>query len=123
MPKYVQGWIEVQSNDMWWNGVIKIDKLTLVAPEVTSILFDVDNLEALVPVAARRGLPRDMSLEVEESFNQAAAFAETWITPEEIRNIFKIEKVKEGYALIFHIINDLVKVYGKNKVRLVVWFS
>jgi hypothetical protein len=123
MPKYVQGWIEVQSNDMWWNGVIKIDKLTLVAPEVTSILFDVDNLEALVPVAARRGLPRDKSLEVEESFNQAAAFAETWITPEEIRNIFKIEKVKEGYALIFHIINDLVKVYGKNKVRLVVWFS
>jgi len=123
MPKYVQGWIEVQSNDMWWNGVIKIDKLTLVAPEVTSILFDVDNLEALVPVAARRGLPRDKSLEVEESFNQAAAFAETWITPEEIRNIFKIEKVKEGYAPIFHIINDLVKVYGKNKVRLVVWFS
>lgn len=123
MPKHCDGWIEIHTNDMWWNGVIRLDKLTPIAPEVTSILFDVDNLEAAVPVAARRGLPRDKSLEVEQSFDQIAAYAETWIMPEEIRKVFKVEKVKEGWATIFAMIDILTKVYGKSNVRLVVWFS
>jgi hypothetical protein len=123
MPKLTHGWLEIYKDEEWI-GVVKIDSLTTVAPEVTAKLFDVDNLEAVKPIADRRGMPKGVSFEVETQREfWREGFSDTWITLDEIRSAFEIKTVKEGWAAIFYIMETLGAVYSEDRVRLVVWFS
>lgn len=109
--------------DGWWTGVVKIDGLTIVAPEVTSLLFDIDNLKAVKPIAARKGLPKTLSFEAEHAIEEDKdSFGETWLTPNELNKAFEVKEVKEGWSLIFYMMDTLVAIYGEDRVRLVVWF-
>jgi hypothetical protein len=101
---------------------VKIDGLTIVAPEVTALLFDVDNLNAVKPLVARRGLPNELSFEVEQSLKESDHFSETWMRPTELHEAFNITKLVEGWATVFFMMDALSEVYGEDRVRLIVWF-
>jgi len=53
LPLNTHGVVELLQSDLSWSGVLVIDDLVGVVPEVTSVLFDVDNRKAKVPIAAR----------------------------------------------------------------------
>jgi len=122
LPQIAHGVIELLQSDLSWDGVVVIDSLVGNVPEVTSILFDVDNLKAKRPIAARRGLPADKS-DLTQSLTDVDFFSETWITPEEVKEVFTVQRLREGWAMVFGFMNTLAEIYGKEKVRLVVWFS
>jgi len=50
-------------------------------------------------------------------------FSETWITPEEVLEAFTVQRMKAGWAMVFGFMNTMAELYGKEKVRLVVWFT
>lgn len=123
MPHLTHGVIEILKEDLSWRGVVVIDDLVGISPEITSILFDVDNLKAKKPRAARRGMPQDRSELVDKMWPVQDCFSETWISPEEIWTTFRVKRLMSGWALVFGIINTFAEIYGTNKVRLVVWFT
>ncbi len=122
MPQITHGVVELLKPDLSWEGVIVIDGLVGVVPEVTAVLFDVDNLKAKNPVADRRGMPSDKS-DLTTLLSDIDYFSETWITPEEILEVFTVKRMKKGWAVVFGFMNTLAELYGKDKIRLVVWFS
>lgn len=122
MVKITHGIVEVLDKDMEWKGIIVIDDIVSPTPIVTGLLFDVDNLDAKEPLAARRGLPVDRS-NLTNYLYYNTSFSETWITPSEVKKAFQVKKVKEGWSLVFYLMDVLEKQWGDGKVRLVVWFS
>lgn len=126
MPKITHGVIEIFQKDLEWKGLIVIDDIVTLTPIVTGLLFDVDNLDAKKPLAARRGFPSTISLLTRFLRDYDGApdyFSETWITPKEIRKAFKVTKVTEGWSLVFYLMNILEKQWGTDNVRLVAWFT
>jgi hypothetical protein len=122
LPLNTHGVVELLQSDLSWSGVLVIDDLVGVVPEVTSVLFDVDNRKAKVPIAARRGMPPDKS-DLTTMLSDIDYFSETWITPEEVLEAFTVQRMKAGWAMVFGFMNTMAELYGKEKVRLVVWFT
>lgn len=126
MPKLCAGIIEVRAPSLWWNGVVSIGPLVeAVVPEVTGILFDVDNLKAVRPIASRRGIPDDKSFLTESLLKDFGIlyYNATWITPQEVKQVFSVETVKKGWSTVFHLMELLETQFGEGNVRLVCWFT
>ena len=126
MPKSTHGVIEIRKNPSgWWDGVVNIEAMVDQVPDVTGVLFDVDNLKGLKPIASRRGIPTDCSFmtEILERELSATDFNMTWIRPDEIHHIFKVKNPTKGWATIFSLMDMMEEQYGEGNVRLVAWFT
>jgi len=125
--KIVRGFVEVLDEALIWHPTLRIGALVGQAPDVTSILFGVDDhylKKPAKPIANNRGLPDDLSEEVEEAHKAdgKSAHFETYITPTEIAQVFEIKELKKGWPIVFAFMGVLDELYGEGKVRLVVWF-
>jgi hypothetical protein len=126
LPKKTYGVIEIRKTTSgWWEGVVNIDPLVEEVPAVTGALFDVDNIEGLRPIAARREVPADRSFMTEKLLDDFGIlhFNDSWIRPAEIKQAFNVEKAVRGWATVFKLISDFTDQYGEDNVRLVVWFT
>lgn len=125
--KIVRGYIEILDDASYWHSTLRVNALVGQIPDVTSLLFGVDDQylkKPVKPIASNRGLPEDVSDEVKDAFEadkQWAHFA-TYIKPYEIAEVFKIEELKKGWPVVFAFMGVLAELYGESNVRLVVWF-
>lgn len=126
MPKLTHGVIEIMPDtSLWWYGIVSIEPLVGQVPEVTGVLFDVDNHKGKRPIAAERGLPEDDPSALTKILMELNPdwFSCTWITPEEIRKAFRVKVMKKGWATVFTLMNELEEQYGERKVRLICWWT
>jgi hypothetical protein len=125
--KIVRGYVEVLDEALQWHSTLRVNALVGQSPDVTSVLFGVDDhyvKKPFKPLACNRGIPHDVSDETRAAYEadgQAAHF-ETWIKPKEVARIFKIKKLKKGWPVVFAFMGVLTELYGEDSVRLVVWF-
>lgn len=103
---------------------MRITPLIPQSPDVTGVLFDVDNLKALKPIASGRGVPPDISDEVAMDYDKSAEWAHsaTWIKPSEIAEVFQVKEIVKGWSVVFSLMGVLAEIYGDHNVRLIVWF-
>ncbi len=122
--KICKGWIEIREADNYWHSVMRITALIPQAPDVTAVLFDVDNLKAVKPIASNRGMPHDISDEVAFDYDKDKEWAhfDTWIRPSEIAQVFKVKEIVKGWSVVFSLMGVLGEIYQDHNVRLICWF-
>lgn len=126
MTKITRGYVEIfDAGD--WRSVLRIDDIVGQVPEITSILFGIDDhrlKKPIAPKACNRGLPDNASDETRMAFERDRSLAhfDTYITPVEIAEVFEVKEVKKGWPLVFGFMGLLTEMYGEGSVRLIVWF-
>jgi hypothetical protein len=103
---------------------MRITALVPQAPDVTAVLFDVDNLEGVKPIASNRGIPHDISDETTMDYEKSKEWAhfDTWIRPSEVAKVFQVKKITKGWSVVFSLMGVLGEIYSDHNCRLVVWF-
>lgn len=84
-------------------------------------LFGVRNAADVEPLAAKRGLPDDVSLQVKEEAKYSGHYAHSWISWQELK-----QSGWEGdihWQATMKVLALLADLYGSEHVRLVVWFA
>lgn len=109
----IHGFVEIRpypkrNND--WTGLFAIDYILSRNYDLFGLLFDVRNYSHFVPVAARRGLPEDVSEEASEECGSwgMAAHSKSYITYFEIKDI--------DWSLETDEIADWISVYENEKL-------
>lgn len=125
--KVCHGYVEILDDAGYWHSVLRINALVGQVPEVTSLLFGVDDhylKKPVRPIAASRGMPRDPAESTIDAWERDKEWAhfETWIRPDEIAGVFEVKKLKKGWPTVFAFMGVLSEMYGDAGVRLVVWF-
>jgi hypothetical protein len=122
--KICKGWIEIREADNYWHSVMRITALIPQAPDVTAVLFDVDNLKAVKPIASNRGMPHDISDEVAFDYDKDKEWAhfDTWVRPSEVAKVFTVKKIIKGWSVVFSLMGVLAEIYDDVNVRLICWF-
>jgi hypothetical protein len=144
MGTSISGWIEIgdeQEIDGFWWGFVKAGQLLPRDYNVFAYLFGVRNTFGFEPIAAYRGLPKNISQEVEyEHRKEAPTYSETWIEWWELQSIGWKHEVNESghqilttadgcvrlywnWQLILEMMRMLAERFGDRYVRLVVWFD
>lgn len=125
--KIVRGYVEILDDALYWHSTLRINALVGQVPDITSILFGVDDhrvRKPVKPIASNRGFPEDASDETKAAYqadNETTHFA-TYIKLSEIAKVFEIKKLKKGWPVVFAFMGVLADLYGDNSVRLVCWF-
>jgi hypothetical protein len=125
--KIVRGFVEVLDEALYWHSTLRVNALVGQAPDITSILFGVDDhwvKKPVKPIASNRGFPEDASMETKAAYqaDQPDAHFATYIKPAEIAEVFEIKELKKGWPIVFAFMGVLAELYGDNSVRLVCWF-
>lgn len=124
--KQAHGYIECQFQ--WyngWQGVFPIEEpLNDRVRVFFAKLFDIDNQTALRPVAARRGLPSDLSEQAKQSpsYKPDEIFGESYVSFKEVQAVTRGHMSNPVNAIVDSM-EKLVNTHGEHNVRLVVWFS
>lgn len=138
----IQGWVEFkagQSDD--WEAVVRIQFLVERAYDLFGMLFGVRGVREVLPLAADRGLPADLSAEVKCDIEPPCEHP-TWILWQEITAIDWDEELdvpalrltygkpvqrkdflRPGWSVLFAMMAALATRFGADGVRLVVWFD
>lgn len=143
----IHGWVEVRLSGRFppdeWHGIVRIDALVERDYRVFAQLFGIRNDERLVPLAARRGLPIDVSqdfLDAEDVGPNNPLEGVSWISWRELTGDVSTEsgamvsegdfsasqrlaKTGRGWQLVFRMMELLSVAYGTDSVRLVVYFD
>lgn len=125
-------WMDENMGEIRWHPVVDVCLLLSRDYKAFASLFGVRNYHDLSPIAARRGLPDDVSDAVREDAAWEGNHSHTWITWREIAALGPQEReaLSEpdfppgvGFPLVFEMMESLAKRYGDDCVRLVVWFD
>ena len=96
----INGWMELRHRPRFperWVGAVKISSLVIGHYDMFSCLFGVPPYAPFEPIAAGRGLPKDLSEEASDEYlTWEDAFGESWITWSEIERIDWSEEVLDG---------------------------
>ena len=136
------GWIEIAKHPpdgRGWTGVVALGSLVDQADEVSNALFGFGRVPGtIVPVAARRGLPRDPSPDVQRDVQEIRKFIQehgdeqflgfTYIRYEEVMSAdlkaFGIKKLSSSdWALVFGLIDRIraTERLSRASIRIVCW--
>lgn len=119
------GWVEVyDEEDDMWDGIICASTLLDRDYDAFAILFGVRNKNGLQAIAPQRGLPENLSPEVENDLKGWLPVAwPTWITWQEIKQVESKMVLWSSWKLLFELMTLLAATYGDKNVRLTVWFD
>ena len=84
-------------------------------------LFGVRKAANVAPIAAKRGLPSDVSPQVKEDASSSGLYAHSWISWQELKQ--SDWKGDVHWQALTKILEMLASLYGDEHVRLVVWFE
>ena len=119
------GWIECRRkliDDETWEAAINLDYVYLGRDyEAFSYLFGVRNKNKLQPVAEKRGLPADSSLQVRQDAARPEYYAHTWISWQELKT--SGWQADQYWQPLMKMLEIFVGLSGEENVRLVVWFA
>ena len=131
----IHGWVEVRPRfhppvlpDLElrrWDGIVKLDHLLARNTALCAALFAVGTAPPESALAARRGLPDDLSQEAEAAYltdaeDPAAVAWPSWVTLEELQAA-TWESLGCDWTVLFALMGTLAAEYSG--VRLVVWFD
>ncbi|BCL80107.1 hypothetical protein ccbrp13_25720 [Ktedonobacteria bacterium brp13] len=120
----IDGWIEYRNIDLddeTWYPAMKIGVVYLGRDyETFGYLFGIRILD-VQPIAARRGLPANVSPQVREDAAYGNLYAHTWITWHEMKQgSWKRDVYWDPTIRVLEVLGGL---YGDENIRLVVWFE
>jgi hypothetical protein len=130
------GWVEVNDPELhrptepdfpnWWSAVVCIDDIVDRSYDVYGFFFSVYR-HPENPVASHRGLPTQVSEQVQETADDPSwgMTAVTWVLWSEIlaSNWQASISLPAGWTLLFALMERLAADYGNDRVRLVIWFD
>ena len=126
----IHGWIEIKDLGKW-HSVFNIKPIMGRNYAMFATLFDIKEERniGIAPVAPYRNLPEDAADITREQFElyKEDAYGVSRIVWEEIDELLKCPKFMDiidgAWDLTFSIMYLLAMHYGKENVRLVVWFN
>ena len=125
MSTNIIGWVEIydEGGRHKWRGAIKIDYLLRQDYMAFGYLFGVTHEAVTDPIAARRGLPGDVSREARYGLDLDGYLDHSWATWAEINaSGWQNKKFTEDWWLLLEMVRLLAETYGDDGVRLVVAF-
>jgi hypothetical protein len=142
MSTDIFGWVEIQDpEDEIWDGVLNAGHFMGQNYPLFAALFGVRDDIGVIPIAAERGLPTNVSDEVKcdiDSWGDSPFWSHTWISWTELGSLVWVDDVKDGvrvkttfdgkvtiyrdWRLLFELMRQFAEYFGELNVRLVVWF-
>lgn len=151
----IHGWVETRpryrraplsADLLWrrWDGIVKLDHLLGRNSAAFTYLFGVYATADDAPLITERGIPDDVSEEVEDDYltwaeDPYGARWPGWLTWAELQGADRSRRVPQtirvgeppilrewwgpDWAMLFAIMGILASEYGDNGVRIVVWFD
>ena len=124
----ISGWVEIyDEEDDLWDGVIAASSLMDRDYQIFGILFGVRCQDHFSPVAPARGIPENVSPQVEDELKDwQTIVSPSWITWAEIQIVDWKALEHElwlEWKLLFDLMNLIAQRYGAGNTRLVVWFD
>jgi len=121
----IDGWIECRRrliDEETWEAVMKLGFVYFGRDyNAFGQLFGVRNTKSTQSIAAKRGLPDDVSPPVKEEARGAGLFAHSWISWQELQQ--SNWKGDTHWQALRKILEVFAGLYGDENVRLVVWFE
>jgi hypothetical protein len=142
----IHGWVERLNEEdnghRYWGGIISIYMLVERHYDMFHLLFGRGTISDILPLAAERGFPEDISDEIWRDSDYASVVTPSWIMWSELAAITWEERngvmvhitdsgaksedwitLSAGWATLFDMMRLLADRFGQSKVRLVVWFD
>lgn len=120
----IKGFVEVKQWDVWRSFVIIEDMPGSRDYHAFAFLFGMRNIMSVLPVAANRGLPLDISQKTQNSLSSEDLHSRSWVTWHEISESgWQNQKFGAYWWFLMHIMETISEEYESNNVRLVVAFG
>jgi hypothetical protein len=118
----IDGWIECKQVSEAWTPAVALGAVYLGRDyQAFGKLFGVRNIANIQPIAAKRGLPEDVSQQVKKDAMYSGLYAHSWIAWQELKeNNWGVDRYWEAMVKVLEILADL---HGDENIRLVVWFE